>query len=91
MFFAASVPASVGIGMYISKRSSLKVRDRTELGRLSSEQQLLTQKYDLQQKIAHIAQELQTNHKSPPVNYPLIRQAVRGTTTAATDRSVRPP
>lgn len=59
--FIAAMPASIGVGMYVSKRSSLKVRDRLELEQLSSEQQLLAQKYDLEHKLAQLTQELKAN------------------------------
>lgn len=57
-FWAAAIPSSISVGVYVAKRSSLKVSDHTKLRQLSSEQQLLAQKYELEQKIASFAQEL---------------------------------
>lgn len=59
--FVVAMPGSIGVGMYVIKRSSLKVRDRLELERLSLEQQLLAQKHDLEQKVTQLTQELKTN------------------------------
>jgi hypothetical protein len=61
LFLATTVPGAIGIGVYVSKRSSLKVRSSLELLRLSSEQQLLAQKHDLEQKVAQLTQELKAN------------------------------
>jgi uncharacterized protein YigA (DUF484 family) len=45
----------------VSKRSSLKVRSSPELLRLTSEQQLLAQKHDLEQKLAQLTQDFKAN------------------------------
>ncbi len=52
---------AVGAGVYVSKRSSLKVRSSPELLRLTSEQQLLAQKHDLEQKLAQLTQDFKAN------------------------------
>lgn len=62
-FVATAMPAAVGVGAYVTKRKSIKVSDRLELGRLASEQQLLAQKHELDQKIAELTQELKTNNR----------------------------
>lgn len=63
LFWATTIPSSIGMGAYVTKRSSIKVRDRAELERLSSEQQLLAQKHELEQKIASLTTELQINQR----------------------------
>jgi len=63
LFWATTIPSSVGIGVFVTRRSSIKVRDRIELEHLSSEQQLLAQKHELEQKIISLTTELQTNQK----------------------------
>lgn len=63
LFWATSIPSSVGIGVFVTRRSSIKVRDCIELKRLSSEQQLLAQKHELEQKIARLTTDLQTTQK----------------------------
>lgn len=60
-FWAAAIPGSIGVGVYVTKRSSIKVSDHAELRQLSSEQQLLAQKHELEQKITGFAQELNEN------------------------------
>ena len=44
-------------------RQRLKERDRQELGRLTSEQQLLSQKHEMEQQILKLQQELNANRK----------------------------
>lgn len=63
LFLAATVPGAVGAGVYVGKRSSLKVRSSPERIRLTSEQQLLAQKYDLEQKLLGLTQERKANQK----------------------------
>lgn len=62
-FYALTVPTAASVGLYVTKRQSIKVRDRLELRRLSSEQHLLAQKYDLEQKLAQLTQEWKANQK----------------------------
>lgn len=63
LFLAATVPGAVGAFVYVGKRFSLRVRDRLELGRHYSEQQLLAQKYNLEQKLVELTQEQKANQK----------------------------
>ncbi len=63
LFWATTIPSSVGMGVFVTRRSSIKVRDCVELERLSSEQQLLAQKHELEQKIASLTTELQTTQR----------------------------
>lgn len=63
LFWATTIPSSAGMGVFVARRSSIKVRDRVELERLSCEQQLLAQKHELEQKIRSLTTELQINQK----------------------------
>ncbi len=63
LYVAVAMPSAVGVGAYVAKRKSTKVRDRQELARLGSEQQLLAQKHELDKKIAELTQELKTNNR----------------------------
>lgn len=63
LLLAAAAPTAAGVGTYATMRQRLKERDRQELNRLTSEQQLLLQKYDLEQKTITLQQELNTNKR----------------------------
>jgi hypothetical protein len=63
LLLAAAAPTAAGVGTYATMRQRLKERDRQELGRLTSEQQLLLQKYDLEQQTTTLQQELKTNKR----------------------------
>lgn len=63
LFWATATTSSIGVGVYVSKRSSLKVRDCVELGRLLEQQKMLAQKHELEQKTTSLIQELQVNRK----------------------------
>lgn len=69
-FWSAAIPGSISVGVYVAKRSSLKVSDRAELKQLSSEQQLVAQRHELEQKIAGFTEELK---KSQSIIQRLIR------------------
>ena len=59
VFLATATPSAIGVTVYVTKRKSSKVRDRSELLRLSSEQQLLVQKFEFEQKseVLHLESE----------------------------------
>ena len=57
VFLATATPSAIGVGVYITKRKSNKVSDLSELARLSSEQQLLVQKFEFEQKSEVLHQE----------------------------------
>lgn len=63
LLLAAAAPTAAGIGTYATMRQRLKERDRQELGRLTSEQQLLSQKHEMEQQILKLQQELNANKK----------------------------
>lgn len=63
LFFATTIPSAVGVGAYVTKRKSIKVSDHTELIRLSSEQQLLEQKFGLEQRNIDLSSELESNRR----------------------------
>lgn len=63
VFLATATPSAVGIAVYTTKRKSSKVSDRSEILRLSSEQQLLIQKFDLEQKAEALFQEIENDSK----------------------------
>ncbi|MBV8884399.1 MAG: hypothetical protein JO235_10445 [Chroococcidiopsidaceae cyanobacterium CP_BM_RX_35] len=63
IFWATEIPISVGAGLFITKRREPKIRDENELKRLNSEQQLLQQKYDLEQRQQALRQELEANRR----------------------------
>ncbi len=50
VFLATATPTSVGFAVYVTKRRNNKVSDRSELLRLLSEQRLLVQKFEFEQK-----------------------------------------
>ncbi len=58
VFLATATPSAIGVAVYVTKRKSNKVRDRSELLRLSSEQQLLVQKFEFEQKSEVLRQEI---------------------------------
>lgn len=62
-FWTTVIPSSVGVGAYVYKRQNLKVRDRQELTRLNGEQQLLSQKWSLQERTQVLQQELENNSR----------------------------
>ncbi|MBV9389930.1 MAG: hypothetical protein JOZ78_26190 [Chroococcidiopsidaceae cyanobacterium CP_BM_ER_R8_30] len=64
IFWATEIPISVGAGLFITKRREPKVRDEHELKRLTSEQQLLQQKYDLEQRQHALRQELEAHRRT---------------------------
>lgn len=61
LFLAAIMPTSISVGVVAAKPKNKKVEDRSELLRLSSEQELLRQKFDLESKLAGLDQELEDN------------------------------
>lgn len=63
LFLATVTPTAIGIGVTVAKHKSIKVKNRSELMRLGSEQQLLEQKYDLEQKLIGLNQELEDNSR----------------------------
>ncbi len=63
LFLATVTPTAIGIGVIVAKRKSIKVKNRSELLRLGSEQQLLEQKYDLEQKLVRLNQEIEDNSR----------------------------
>lgn len=63
LLFAAAAPTAAGIGTYATMRQRLKERDRQELERLTSEQRLLLQKYNLEQQVLLLQQELHSNQR----------------------------
>jgi len=63
LLLAAAAPTAAGVGTYATMRQRLKERDRQELGRLTSEQQLLLQKYDIEQQTIALQRELNANKR----------------------------
>jgi len=63
LLLAAAAPTVAGIGTYATMRQRLKERDRQELCRLASEQQLLLKKHDIEQHTIALQQELNTHKK----------------------------
>ena len=61
IFLVTVTPSAFGVAVYVNKRKSNKVSDRGELSRLSSEQQLLLQKFDLEQKAQGLRQEIEND------------------------------
>ena len=59
VFLATATPSAIGVGVCVTKRKSNKVSDRSELARLSSEQQLLVQKFEFEQKSEVLRQEIE--------------------------------
>ena len=57
VFLATASPSAIGVAVYVTKRKNYKVRDRSELARLSSEQRLLVQKFEFEQKSEVLHQE----------------------------------
>ena len=62
-FLATATPTSVVVAVYVTKRKSNKVSDRSELSRLSAEQQLLLQKFEFDQKSELLCQEIEDDSK----------------------------
>ncbi len=62
LFWATAIPSSIGVGVYVSKRSSLKVSDHAELERLLEQQKMLAQQHEREQRRTSLIQELQVNH-----------------------------
>ena len=54
---------SIGVGFYISKCKTTKITDSQELERLTSEQNLLVQNFEMNQGIDQFLHELHTNQK----------------------------
>lgn len=63
LLLVAAAPTAAGVGTYATMRQRLKERDRQELGRLTCEQHLLLQKYDIEQQTLILQQELNTNKR----------------------------
>lgn len=61
LFVATVIPSAVGVGVAVTRRNTIKVSDHNELSRLGTEQQLLAQKFDLEQKSETLHQEFQSN------------------------------
>jgi hypothetical protein len=59
VFLATVTPSAIGVAVYVTKRKNYKVSDRSELARLSSEQQLLVQKFEFEQKSEVLRQEIE--------------------------------
>lgn len=63
LFWATTLASSICSGVYVSKRASVKSSDQFEIAQLFSEQQLLAQKYEIDQKIINFSHELQENER----------------------------
>lgn len=61
VFIAIATPSAVGIKVAVTRVRSSKVRDRNELSRLEAEQQLLLQKFDLEQRFEKLNCEFEDN------------------------------
>jgi hypothetical protein len=64
LFWATEIPITVGAGLVVTRRREPKIRDENELKRLNSEQQLLQQKSDLEQRQHALRQELEANRRT---------------------------
>lgn len=63
LFWATTIPSSIGVAAYVTKRSSIKVRDYSEVEQLTSEQKLLAQYQTIEQKSGELTQELEINRR----------------------------
>lgn len=63
LFWVVTVPSSLGVGVYVTKRQSLKRSDNEEYRRLVAEQQLLSKQHDLTQRCSQLDQEVITNQR----------------------------
>jgi len=61
---AVAVPASVGTGVYVTQLSESKARDKREIARLASEQNLLGQIHSLNHRVDELKQELASKQKT---------------------------
>jgi len=59
VFLATATPTSIGVAVYFTKRKSSKISAHSELLRLFSEQQLLAQKFEFEQKSEVLNQEIE--------------------------------
>ncbi len=64
ILLAAGIPSAVGVGAYVTRLKSPKTRDKRELTRLASEQQLLSQKFELEQRTQDLHSELEANQRT---------------------------
>jgi hypothetical protein len=62
-FLATVVPSAVGVGAYVTRLKDPRTRDNKELARLGSEQRLLLQKFELEQRTQELRQELEGNFR----------------------------
>ncbi len=62
-FLATAVPSAVGVGACVTRLKDPRTRDKKELARLGSEQRLLLQKFDLEQRTQALRQELESNYR----------------------------
>ncbi len=63
ILLAAGIPSSIGVGAYVTRLKSPKTKDKKELARLASEQQLLAQKFELEQRTQDLRSELEGNRR----------------------------
>lgn len=63
LFLAVITPTVIGAGVVAAKPKNKKVKDRSELLRLGSEQELLRQKFNLESKLVGLNQELEDNSR----------------------------
>lgn len=59
VFLATATPTSIGVAVYVTKLKSSKISDHNELLRLFSEQQLLAQEFEFEQKSEVLHQEIE--------------------------------
>jgi len=59
-----AVPAAVGAGVYVTRLSESKTRDKQEIARLASEQSLLGQIHSLNHRVDELKQELASKQKT---------------------------
>jgi len=61
IFLATLLPPAVGVGVYTTRLKDPRTREKNELARLGSEQRLLLQKFELEQRTQDLRQELECN------------------------------
>lgn len=61
IFLATVLPPAVGVGVYTTRLKDPRTRERKELARLGSEQRLLLQKFELEQRTQDLRQDLESN------------------------------
>lgn len=63
ILLVSTIPSAVYAGFTATRLKSSKLRQEPQVGRLVSEQKLLSQKFDLEQRVAALRHEHQTNQK----------------------------